>query len=171
MSLEEKDDWRTFSETSTLEDGRDGSEDHVKIPPSPGAGGTEMSLNDFWSYCKDEVPMDTRYGFFTLALLYALINNTVCCLRSMLAVGTKWLTTVSFTGVHCLQACRSWYHSTFKIRNHIGHRASNAFCSRNQNRQAPMDCHHHTGRRPPSIIISATNRAIDLWPHGNPISP
>ena len=89
MSLEEKDDSRAFSETTTLEEGRGGSEDHVKMPPSPGAGGAEMSLSDFWNYCKNEVPMDTKHGFFTLALLYALINNTVCRLRSMSTFATK----------------------------------------------------------------------------------
>ena len=171
ISLEEKDDSRTFSETSTLEEGRDGSEDHVKIPPSPGAGGAEMSVNDFWNYCKNEVPMHTKYGFFTLALLYALINNTVCRLRSISAFGTKCLMTVSLTDIRCLQTCRSWYHSTFEIWNHFDHRASNAFCPRDQGRQAPMDCHYHTGMPPASITISATNGAIDLWPHGNPISP
>ena len=54
-----------------------------------------MSLNEFWKYCKHEVPMDTKYGFFTLALLYALINNTVCRLGSASAFGTKCLITVS----------------------------------------------------------------------------
>lgn len=77
LSLEEKDDSRTFSETSTLEEGKDGSEDHVKMPLSPGASGRELTLEEFWIYCKNEVPMDTKYGFFSLALLYALINNTV----------------------------------------------------------------------------------------------
>ena len=76
--MEEKDDSRTFSETSTLEEGRDGSEDHVKIPLSPGAAGGQLTMEEFWDYCKNEVPMDTKYGFFSLALLYALINNTVC---------------------------------------------------------------------------------------------
>ena len=145
ISLEEKDDSRTFSETSTLEEGRDGSEDHVKIPPSPGAGGAEMSVNGFWNYCKNEVPMDTKYGFFTLALLYALINNTVCRLRSISAFGTKCLMTVSLTDIRCLQTCRSWYHPTFEIWYHFDHRASNAVCPRDQDRQAPMDCHYHTG--------------------------
>ena len=78
VSLEEKDDSRTFSETSTLEEGKDGSEDHVKVPLSPRAAGGELTLNEFWNYCKNEVPVDTKYGFFSLALLYALINNTVC---------------------------------------------------------------------------------------------
>ena len=54
-----------------------------------------MSLNDFWNYCKNEVPMDTKYGFFTLALLYALINNTVCHIRSVSVFGTKCLMTLS----------------------------------------------------------------------------
>lgn len=76
LSLEEKDDSKTFSETSTLEEGGDGSEDHVKNPLSP-VGGRELTLEEFWDYCKNEVPMDTKYGFFLLALLYALINNTV----------------------------------------------------------------------------------------------
>lgn len=84
LSLEEKDDFRNFSETSTLEEGKDGSEDHVKIPLSPGAKGEELTLEEFWNYCRDEVPMDTKYGFFSLALLYALINNTVCNAQSML---------------------------------------------------------------------------------------
>lgn len=83
-SLEEKDNSGTFSETSTLEDGTDGSEDHVKVPPSPSATGGELTLKEFWNYCKDEVPMDTKYGFFRLALLYALINNTVCNLNPLL---------------------------------------------------------------------------------------
>ena len=102
------------------------------MPPSPGAGGAEMSLNDFWNYCKNEVPMDTKYGFFTLALLYALINNTVCRSRSVSAFGTECLMIISCTDLRCLQTCRSWYHSTFEIRNYIGHRARNAFCSRDQ---------------------------------------
>ena len=78
MSLEEKDDSRTFSETSTLEEGGHGSEDQVRMPPSPGAAGGPLTLKEFWNYCKNEVPADTKYGFFSLALLYALINNTVC---------------------------------------------------------------------------------------------
>ena len=35
-------------------------------------------MKEFWNYCKNEVPRDTKYGFFSLALLYAFINNTVC---------------------------------------------------------------------------------------------
>ena len=81
--MEEKDDSRTFSETSTLEEGKDGSEDNVKVPFSPRVAGGELTLNEFWNYCKDEVPMDTKYGFFSLALLYALINNTVCHLHAI----------------------------------------------------------------------------------------
>lgn len=48
------------------------------MPPSPGAAGGPLTLKEFWNYCKNEVPVDTKYGFFSLALLYALINNTVC---------------------------------------------------------------------------------------------
>ena len=61
-----------------------------------------MSMNDFWGYCKNEVPMDTKYGFFTLALLYALINNTVRRLRSISAFGTECLMTVSSTDICCI---------------------------------------------------------------------
>ena len=86
LSLEEKDDSKTFSETSTLEEGKDGSEDHVKIPLSPDARGGDLTLEEFWEYCKNEVPMDTKYGFFSLALLYALINNTVCNLQTVIEI-------------------------------------------------------------------------------------
>lgn len=92
--MEEKDDSRTFSETSTLEEGTDGSEDHVKIPLFSSAKGGQLTLEEFWNYCKDEVPMDTKYGFFQLALLYALINNTVCNLISLLQKEKRCLMTV-----------------------------------------------------------------------------
>lgn len=94
LSLEEKDDSKTFSETSTLEEGKDGSEDHVKVPLSPGASGGELTLEEFWDYCKNEVPLDTRYGFFLLALLYALINNTVRSLQYMITIEKECLMTV-----------------------------------------------------------------------------
>ena len=94
LSLEEKDDSRTFSETSTLEEGKDGSEDHVKIPLSPDAGGRGLTLEEFWDDCKNEVPIDTKYGFFSLALLYALINNTVCDLLPISQMEKECLMTV-----------------------------------------------------------------------------
>ena len=56
------------------------------MPLSPGASGEELTLEEFWNYCKNEVPMDTKYGFFSLALLYALINNTVCSLQSTMEI-------------------------------------------------------------------------------------
>ena len=94
LSLDEKDDSRTFSETSTLEEGKDGSEDHFKIPQSPDARGGELTREEFWNYCKNEVPLDTKYGFFQLALLYALINNTVCSIDPVLQYQENYLTTV-----------------------------------------------------------------------------
>lgn len=56
------------------------------MPLSPGARGAELTLEEFWNYCKNEVPMDTKFGFFTLALLYALINNTVCSLQLIMEI-------------------------------------------------------------------------------------
>lgn len=35
-------------------------------------------LRAFWGHYFEEINVDTRYGFALLALLYALINNTVC---------------------------------------------------------------------------------------------
>ena len=101
-SLEEKDDSRTFSETSTLEEGRDGGDDHVKIPLSPGAAGEELTLEVFWNHCKNEVPVDTKYGFFSLALLYALINNTVCHPASTLDIDQQSLMMVWDTDIRGL---------------------------------------------------------------------
>lgn len=101
-SLEEKDESRTFSETSTLEEGKDGSEDHVKIPHSPGATGGELTLGEFWNYCKNEVPMDTKYGFFQLALLYALINNTIFVAYKLADPGTIQLLKSGITLVTAL---------------------------------------------------------------------
>lgn len=75
-------------------EGKDGSEDQVKVPLSPGARGGELTLGEFWEYCKKEVPVDTKYGFLQLALLYALINNTVCNLHSILQGEKKCLMTV-----------------------------------------------------------------------------
>lgn len=86
--MEEKDDSRTFSETSTLEEGTDGSEDQVKIPLFSSAKGGQLTLEEFWNYCKNEVPMDTKYGFFQLALLYALINNTIFVAYKLADPGT-----------------------------------------------------------------------------------
>ncbi|KAF6231710.1 hypothetical protein HO173_010012 [Letharia columbiana] len=102
LSLEEKDDSRTFSETSTLEEGKEGSEDHVKIPLSPDARGGELTLEEFWNYCKNEVPMDTKYGFFTLALLYALINNTIFVAYKLADPGTIQLLKSGITLVTAL---------------------------------------------------------------------
>lgn len=53
-----------------------------------------MTLEEFWDDCKNEVPIDTKYGFFSLALLYALINNTVCDLLPISQMEKECLMTV-----------------------------------------------------------------------------
>jgi hypothetical protein len=38
---------------------------------------TRLDSRTFWKLCKNELSSGTRYGFAQLALLYALINNSV----------------------------------------------------------------------------------------------
>jgi hypothetical protein len=40
-----------------------------------------MTPEDFLGYCRNEVPKATKFGFAQLALLYALINNSVCIIQ------------------------------------------------------------------------------------------
>jgi hypothetical protein len=51
-------------------------------------GDKKMTMDDFWKHCRDEVPSEIRYGFAQLALLYALINNTVFVLYRLADPGT-----------------------------------------------------------------------------------
>ena len=39
---------------------------------------SDLDFSTYLEYVKNEVSIDTRYGFAQLALFYALINNTVC---------------------------------------------------------------------------------------------
>ena len=41
-------------------------------------GHRPFHLKAFLGSCKDEIPVEIRYGFVHLALFYVLINNTVC---------------------------------------------------------------------------------------------
>ena len=41
------------------------------------AGSDDQQCGSFWEICLNEVPSDGWYGYAQLALLYALINNTV----------------------------------------------------------------------------------------------
>lgn len=43
---------------------------------------TPMTAEDFLGYCRNEVPKATKFGFAQLALLYALINNSVCIIQT-----------------------------------------------------------------------------------------
>lgn len=47
-----------------------------------------MKSSDFILYCLTEVSTDAQYGFSKLALLYALINNTVFVLYKLADPGT-----------------------------------------------------------------------------------
>ena len=42
---------------------------------------TPMTAEDFLGYCRNEVPNTTKYGFAQLALLYSVINNSVCIIQ------------------------------------------------------------------------------------------
>ena len=39
---------------------------------------SDLDFSTYLEYVKNEISIDTRYGFAQLALFYALINNTVC---------------------------------------------------------------------------------------------
>jgi hypothetical protein len=49
---------------------------------------SKMRFSDFLFYCLTEVSTETQYGFSKLALLYALINNTVFVLYKLADPGT-----------------------------------------------------------------------------------
>jgi hypothetical protein len=42
------------------------------------AATSDLDFSTYLEYIKNEISIDTRYGFAQLALFYALINNTVC---------------------------------------------------------------------------------------------
>jgi hypothetical protein len=61
----------TFEGTS-LSAGEEAQEDDAQ-PPT-----VQLDWRSFWThYCVNEISVEMRYGFAQLALLYALINNTV----------------------------------------------------------------------------------------------
>jgi hypothetical protein len=62
----------------------------------------KMRFSDFIFYCLTEVSTETQYGFSKLALLYALINNTVFVLYKLADPGTIQLIKSGITLVTAL---------------------------------------------------------------------
>jgi hypothetical protein len=65
-------------------------------------GHLKMRFSDFIFYCLTEVSTETQYGFSKLALLYALINNTVFVLYKLADPGTIQLIKSGITLVTAL---------------------------------------------------------------------
>lgn len=65
-------------------------------------GNSKMRFSDFLFYCLTEVSTETQYGFSKLALLYALINNTVFVLYKLADPGTIQLIKSGITLVTAL---------------------------------------------------------------------
>ena len=170
-SWEEKDDTRTFSETSTLEEGKDGSEDHVKIPQSPDARGGELNWEEFWNYCKSEVPMDTKYGFFQLALLYALINNTVCNSNVIVQNVKDSLTKVYIQIFVAYKLADPGTIQLLKSGITLVTALVMLFALGTRIVKLQWIAIIIQAGAFPAFTEPATNRATDLWPHGNPVSP
>jgi hypothetical protein len=63
---------------------------------------SKMRFSDFLFYCLTEVSTETQYGFSKLALLYALINNTVFVLYKLADPGTIQLIKSGITLVTAL---------------------------------------------------------------------
>lgn len=71
-----------------------------------------MKFSDFIFYCLTEVSTDTQYGFSKLALLYALINNTVFVLYKLADPGTIQLIK---SGITLVTALVLWFTLGSKI--------------------------------------------------------
>jgi hypothetical protein len=72
-SRQSSDEKALLEDSVDLEDGASSSEQ--RLPARNGE--SQMQLATFLRYCLNEVPAETQLGFAQLALLYALINNTV----------------------------------------------------------------------------------------------
>ncbi|TID25905.1 UDP-galactose transporter [Venturia nashicola] len=72
----------------------------------------KMKISDFIFYCMTEVSSDTQYGFSKLALLYALINNTVFVLYKLADPGTIQLIK---SGITLVTALVLWFTLGTKI--------------------------------------------------------
>ncbi|QDS73223.1 hypothetical protein FKW77_003564 [Venturia effusa] len=75
---------------------------------------TKMKFGDFIVYCLTEVAMDTKFGFPKLALLYALINNTVFVLYELADPGTIQLVR---SGITLATGLVLWFALGSKISN------------------------------------------------------
>lgn len=76
--------------------------DHSESNASTITPHSKMRFSDFIFYCLTEVSTETQYGFSKLALLYALINNTVFVLYKLADPGTIQLIKSGITLVTAL---------------------------------------------------------------------
>lgn len=97
---------------STVEAGLEGRS--ADVPQHP-----QLNFTPFVRSCLAEVPLETKYGFAQLALLYALINNIVRYTSNKLHLQLLYLRI--WLDLRGLQTRRSWDDQPDQVRHYSYH--------------------------------------------------
>jgi hypothetical protein len=95
-----------------------------------------------WVAAMREVSVETRYGFANLALLYALINNTV---RTHVYPSLPNLLMRMAADLRFVQTRRSGYNCSYQIWSHLHHSICHGHHTSNQDFERAMGSNRHPG--------------------------